>query len=91
LYKLMQSTVNKPVNLGNPREKTIIELAELIIELTGSKSKLTFEPLPVGDPQVRCPDINRAEKKLQWRPICSLKEGLKLTIDYFEKKLSEVT
>ncbi|KPK88838.1 NAD-dependent dehydratase [bacterium SM23_31] len=87
LFRLMQSPVIEPVNLGNPEEMNIIELAEIIIDLTGSKSKLVFKPLPVDDPRVRCPDIGRAEKKLQWKPVVSIKEGLKRTIEYFEKQL----
>jgi len=88
LYGLMLSSVNEPVNLGNPEEMNIITLAEMIIDLTGSKSKLIFKPLPVNDPRVRCPDISRAQEKLQWKPVVSIKEGLKRTIEYFEKELT---
>jgi len=72
-----------PVNLGNPGEFTIRELAELTIELTGSKSELVFEPLPQDDPQRRCPDIQLANKLLDWEPNVPLKEGLLPTIEYF--------
>jgi len=72
-----------PVNLGNPGEFTIRELAELTIELTGSKSELVFEPLPQDDPQRRCPDIQLANKLLDWDPNVPLKEGLLPTIEYF--------
>ena len=88
LYKLLHSTINDPVNLGNPHEMTILQLADIILELTGSKSELTFEPLPLDDPQVRRPDITKAGKNLQWEPVVSLKDGLQKTIDYFENNLS---
>ncbi len=78
-----------PVNLGNPHEVTIRELAETIIEMTGSNSTLTFEPRPDDDPQRRCPDVTLAGKKLGWQPSIPLKEGLGSTIDYFDALLSE--
>jgi len=74
-----------PVNLGNPVEFTIKELAEKIIEITGSKSRITFMPLPQDDPKQRQPDIKLAKKELCWEPIIQLEEGLKSTINYFEK------
>lgn len=77
-----------PVNLGNPGEFTIRELAELVIELTGSASKLRFEPLPEDDPVRRKPDIGLAHKKLGWEPEICLKEGLQKTIEYFNALLS---
>ena len=77
-----------PVNLGNPAEFSIIELAEKVLKLTGSKSKLVFMPLPIDDPQQRQPDIELAKAKLEWEPEVSLKEGLKVTISYFRKLLS---
>lgn len=80
LYKLMLSDVNDPINLGNPSEVTILYLAEQIISLTGSKSKIKFEPLPEDDPKVRCPDITKAKNILKWQPDVPLKEGLKLTL-----------
>jgi len=73
-----------PVNLGNPGEFTIRGLAELAIELTGSRSKLIFEPLPQDDPQRRCPDIALAKKLFEWKPKVPLKEGLLPTIEYFK-------
>jgi UDP-glucuronate decarboxylase len=76
-----------PVNLGNPTEVTILELAKKIINLTGSSSKLVSKPLPSDDPRQRCPDITLARKKLKWEPVVSLEEGLKKTIAYFEKLL----
>lgn len=78
-----------PVNLGNPNEFTIIELAEKIVTLTGSRSKLEFKPLPADDPTQRCPDITLARKELEWEPIIQLEEGLKNTIVYFEKLLKD--
>ena len=71
-----------PVNLGNPRESTIKELAELVIKLIGSKSELRFDPLPVDDPTRRCPDISKARKLLGWEPKVPLEEGLERTIKY---------
>jgi UDP-glucuronate decarboxylase len=77
-----------PVNLGNPTEVTIGELARLIVSLIGSRSLLAFRPLPQDDPRQRCPDITRARKLLQWQPKVPLEEGLKRTIAYFETLLS---
>ena len=74
-----------PINLGNPGEFTMIELAEIIIKLTNSNSNLTFKPLPKDDPKKRCPDISLAKKELDWEPQISLKDGLHKTINYFEK------
>lgn len=73
-----------PVNLGNPAEFTILELAEKVIELTGSKSKIVFKPLPADDPKLRQPDISLAREKLIWQPVICLEDGLKKTIKYFE-------
>ncbi len=87
---LMESPadVTGPVNLGNPGEFTIRQLAEMAIEMTGSKSKLTFLPLPQDDPKQRRPDITVAREHLGWEPKIPLRDGLKRTIDYFEKLLS---
>jgi dTDP-glucose 4,6-dehydratase len=87
LYRLLTSQQNMPVNLGNPAEMTIEELAETIRRKTGSKSPIVFEPLPVDDPKVRQPDISLARKLLGWSPRVSLDEGLTTTIAYFRKKL----
>ena len=76
-----------PLNLGNPNEFTIRELAELVIEMTGSASKLTSEPLPSDDPRQRQPDISHAKKLLDWEPKTSLQEGLVTTIKYFDELL----
>jgi UDP-glucuronate decarboxylase len=78
-----------PINLGNPTEFTIRELAELILELTGSRSKIVHRPLPPDDPQKRRPDISEAERVLGWRPAISLREGLTKTIPYFERLVAQ--
>jgi len=80
--------VTGPVNLGNPGEFTIRQLAEMTIEMTGSKSKLVFLPLPQDDPKQRQPDIALAREKLGWEPKVALRDGLRHTIDYFDKLLS---
>ena len=80
--------VTGPVNLGSPSEFTMCQLAELIIEMTGSKSKLTTEPLPQDDPKQRRPDITLAQERLEWEPGIPLREGLKATIEYFDRLLS---
>jgi UDP-glucuronate decarboxylase len=76
-----------PVNLGNPHEFTILELAEKVIRLTGSRSKIVFKPLPADDPTQRRPDIELARQKLGWQPAIELEEGLRRTIDYFKNFL----
>jgi UDP-glucuronate decarboxylase len=78
-------TVIGPINIGNPNEFTMLELAQKVIELTGSASKITFRPLPMDDPKQRKPDISRAKSLLDWEPNVQLEEGLKKTIEYFEK------
>jgi dTDP-glucose 4,6-dehydratase len=83
IYRLMNSKLNEPVNIGNPNEMTLLELAKKIIELTKSKSKIEYKPLPVNDPKVRRPDISKAKKELNWQPIVSLEQGLQSTIDWF--------
>ncbi len=87
LVKLMESPkdVTGPINLGNPVELSILELAESVIRLTGSKSELVFRPLPQDDPIQRQPDITRAREQLGWAPRVPLEEGLKATITYFER------
>ena len=82
-------TVGGPVNLGNPGEFTIIELAETIIALTGSRSVLIRQPLPQDDPTQRQPDISLAREQLGWEPSIALREGLTRTIPYFEQMLSQ--
>ena len=78
-----------PVNLGNPNEITVAELAEKILELTGSRSKLVFRPLPGDDPRRRRPDISVARSRLGWEPRIPLEEGLRKTIEYFDVVLRE--
>jgi UDP-glucuronate decarboxylase len=78
-----------PVNLGNPIETSVAELAELVIALTGSRSPITRRPLPVDDPVQRCPDITEATALLAWQPTTDLKAGLARTITYFDHLLSE--
>ncbi len=78
-----------PVNLGNPVETTVAELARLIIELTGARSRIVHRPLPVDDPIQRCPDISAARRLLKWQPQTALRPGLERTIAYFEKLLTE--
>lgn len=84
VYKLMYSKISGPVNLGNPKELKIIEFAKVIIDLTGSKSKIVFKSLPADDPKQRCPNIFLAKKELDWQPKVDLEEGLKRTIEYFK-------
>ncbi len=80
---LMQSDVTTPVNLGNPTELSMNDLAQKIIQLAGSKSQIAYKPLPVDDPKVRLPDIAKARKLLSWEPLVSPDEGLRQTIDWF--------
>ncbi|MDD2479127.1 MAG: SDR family oxidoreductase [Victivallaceae bacterium] len=89
LVKMMatDATVTGPINLGNPSEFTMLQLAKLVIELTGSKSKLVFESLPKDDPVKRRPDITKAKKVLNWEPTIQLREGLTATIKYFDSYL----
>jgi len=84
IFALAQSDESGPINIGNPAEMTILELAKAIIELVGSKSEVTEEPLPVDDPKTRQPDIRQARELLNWEPKVSLDEGLPSTIDYFK-------
>jgi dTDP-glucose 4,6-dehydratase len=87
IFRLMSSDVSDPVNIGNPHELTIRQLAEKIIALTGSRSRIVTRPLPVDDPKIRQPDITRARKLLGWEPRVTLDEGLPRTLAYFRKKL----
>ena len=89
LIRLMNASndLTGPVNLGNPEEISILDLANLILDLTRSKSTIAFRPLPEDDPTQRKPDINLARQKLDWTPKIGLEEGLHATIDYFKKLL----
>ena len=87
--RLMNSpaSITGPINLGNPGEFTMRELAEMVVELTGSKSQIVFKPLPQDDPRQRCPDITKARELLGWEPTIQLREGLGKTITYFDEFL----
>ncbi len=87
IIRLMHSTENDPVNIGNPQEMTILQMARLIIEMTGSTSRIIYQPLPTDDPKVRQPDITRARTLLGWEPAVTLQQGLGRTIDYFKDKV----
>ena len=87
IYRLMMSDTNDPVNIGNPQEMTILEFAERIIRITGSKSRIIYKPLPQDDPKQRQPDITRARRLLGWEPVVPLDDGLKRTIDYFRGRV----
>ena len=86
IHRLMQVSVNEPVNIGNPQEMTLMELAKRIVRLTGSGSEIAFAPLPEDDPKVRQPDITRARTLLGWEPRVDTDEGLRLTIDWFKMR-----
>ena len=88
IFKLLLSNEVDPINIGNPSEITIKQFAEEVIRLTGSKSKITYQPLPEDDPKVRQPDISKASKILGWSPKIGREEGLRITIDYFKKRLN---
>lgn len=84
IYKLILSHINEPLNLGNPRQFSIMGLASLILKLTKSKSKIIFKPLPEDDPKQRQPDISQAKRRLKWQPKIELEEGLRMTIEWFK-------
>jgi len=88
IIRLMLSKESGPINIGNPQEMTIEQIARLIIEMTGSKSKIEYQPLPTDDPKVRQPDITRARTLLGWEPKVPLEQGLGRTIDYFKERVS---
>lgn len=89
LFMATDVTVTGPMNLGNPEEISVVELAQMIIDLTGSRSKIVLNPLPEDDPMRRQPDISLAERELSWRPATKLSDGLKSTIAYFEQHLAQ--
>ena len=84
IYRLLMSDNNDPINIGNPYEMTIKEMAEMVLKVTGSKSQLIYKPLPIDDPKVRQPNITRAKKLLDWGPKVGLEEGLKKTVKWFK-------
>ena len=87
IWRMMQRGTTEPVNIGNPQEMTLLELAKRILRLTNSRSEIVFRPLPVDDPKVRQPDITRARTRLGWEPRVDTDEGLKLTVEWFKNKL----
>src|SRR6267142_1241017 len=87
IYRLMMSSYDLPVNIGNPTERTMLEFADAILKATGAKSKIVFKPLPQDDPKQRKPDITKAKKILKWSPKVPLSEGLKKTIAYFRDRV----
>jgi dTDP-glucose 4,6-dehydratase len=87
IFRLSQSNYSDPVNIGNPTELTILEFAERIIRLTGSKSTIVYRPLPTDDPKQRRPDITRAKTILGWEPKVALEDGLKQTLDWFKQRV----
>jgi len=86
LYALMQSKVHEPVNIGNPKEMTILEMAEVINKITGNTAQNVFKELPPDDPQQRRPDISKAKSLLNWEPRVSLMDGLTKTLEYFKEE-----
>jgi dTDP-glucose 4,6-dehydratase len=94
IMRLSKSDEHLPTNIGNPNEFTILECAKRVIEVTGSKSKIVYEPLPQDDPKQRCPDISKAKRLFGWEPNIQLEEGLKMSLEYFRgavKKLAVPT
>jgi dTDP-glucose 4,6-dehydratase len=88
IYKLLMSSQRGPVNVGNPDELSLLEMARLIIRLTKSKSRIVHRPLPIDDPKVRQPDISLARRTLDWKPRVSLRQGLTRTVRYFRRKVA---
>ncbi len=91
IVRLAHSDEHEPTNIGNPVEFTILECAEKVLEVTGSKSKIVFEALPQDDPKQRCPDITKARTLLGWEPKIDLAAGLKLSLDYFKSAIAKST
>ena len=87
LLALLDSSLVGPVNIGNPDERSMLELAHFVLEVTGSPSDVVFEPLPTDDPTRRCPDIALARRELGWEPRIGLRDGIERTIDYFARKV----
>ena len=87
LVALLDSSLSGPVNIGNPDERTVADLAHFVLDVTGSASGIVFEPLPTDDPTRRCPDITLARTELGWEPTTGLREGIEQTIDYFAEKV----
>lgn len=91
IYRLATSNQHGPINIGNPRELTVKEFAEVILKITGSNSKIIHKSLPIDDPKQRRPDISKAKSLLGWEPKVPLEEGLRKTIDFFQKRISSTT
>jgi dTDP-glucose 4,6-dehydratase len=91
LLALLDSSLTGPVNIGNPDERSMLELAHFVLDVTGSASEITYEPLPTDDPTRRCPDISLARTALGWEPVVGLREGIERTIDYFARKVKQET
>jgi dTDP-glucose 4,6-dehydratase len=89
IWALMQAPVNEPVNLGNPREMTLLQLAREISRLSGSRSEIVFRPLPTDDPKVRQPDITKARRLLDWEPKVDVEDGLRRTIEWCRKLVTQ--
>jgi dTDP-glucose 4,6-dehydratase len=89
IWRLMKAPVHDPVNIGNPHEMSLLDLAKRILRLTGSRSEIVYRPLPVDDPKVRQPDISRARAQLAWEPRVDVDEGLRLTVDWFRERLRQ--
>jgi dTDP-glucose 4,6-dehydratase len=89
LIALLDSSLVGPVNIGNPDERTMLDLAGFILEVTGSSSQIVFEPLPIDDPTRRCPDISLARRELGWEPRIGLREGIERTIHYFADRVQD--
>jgi dTDP-glucose 4,6-dehydratase len=87
---LAKSGEHDPVNIGNPSEFTIVECAQVVLEVTGSKSKICYETLPQDDPKQRCPDISKAKRLLGWEPVTDLRTGLRMSLDYFKSALQGI-
>jgi len=87
--RLSKSDEHLPVNIGNPNEFTILECAQMVLKVTGSKSQIRYEPLPQDDPKQRCPDITKARQLLKWEPKIDLETGLRKSLDYFKKTVAE--
>jgi nucleoside-diphosphate-sugar epimerase len=87
ILAMLDSDEHGPINIGNPVEFTMLELADIVLQLTKSKSKVVYQPLPSDDPLQRCPDISKARNRLNWEPAVELREGLQRTIEWFQKTL----
>jgi len=89
IFRLLFSQEIEPINLGNPDEFSVLDFAKIILEITGSQSRITHQPLPMDDPRVRRPDITKAQKILNWKPQIELRDGIRKTIPYFKDKLGK--